>query len=407
MLLQTMAGMAIGSILWFVFGFALTFGVDQALFIGDLDYALFVNVDMDKCFAAAPTIPTTVFAMFQCMFAALVGVICTGSYAEKLNFRAFFLFTLIWPIEYYFLAHWVWGGGWLNNLGVIDFAGGITIHTNSGVAGLVVALYMGRRRGGDKLQSLHHNIPLTIVGGALIWMGWFGFNGGSSFGANFTGSVAFFNTHIGACSAAFAWGLLAYLSDSYFHLTEVLSGAFAGLAAVTPGSGYVLPWHAFIIGLVAGVCGFYSVKLLRGRVQLDDVLDVASLQGTPGIVGTLLAGCFATDQSTGGVNGAFYGRPILLAYQLAGVMTAIVWSAAWTYLVIKFVDLTVGVYVSMEAIRHGQDAVETGESAYGAQDDEDVHRADHTYVTAVPAEHEDAKGAFTFGASPVRPTHRR
>jgi len=174
MLLQTMAGMAIGSILWFIFGFALTFGEDHGGFIGDLDYAFFVDVDMDKCFSAGPTIPTTVYALFQMMFALMVPVIVTGAWAEKLNFRAFLLFTIIWPIfAYYPLAHWVWGGGWLSKLGVIDFAGGITIHTNAGVAALVVALVMGRRRGGDSLQDIHHNIPLTIVGGAFIWFRWF------------------------------------------------------------------------------------------------------------------------------------------------------------------------------------------------------------------------------------------
>ena len=213
---------------------------------------MWINFTPQQCYADAPTISAPLYAMFQMTFAIMVPVIITGAWAEKLNFRAFVLFAILWPhFVYYPLTHWVWGGGWLSDIrngeGVIDFAGGITIHTNAGVAALVVALVMGRRRGNDKVMDVHHNIPLTIVGGMFIWAGWFGFNGGSSFRADAIGSLAMVNTQIAASTASFTWGLMAYIEDDHYHLSEFMNGAYCGLAAVTPGAGFMLVSRIIII----------------------------------------------------------------------------------------------------------------------------------------------------------------
>ena len=206
---------------------------------------MFINMSPLQCYADAPRIPAILYAVFQMMFAVMVPVIVTGAWAEKLNFRAFILFAFIWPhMVYYPVSHWVWGGGWLSNIrdgeGVIDYAGGLTVHTTSGIAALVVARIMNRRENEDKLMDHAHNIPLTLIGGMFIWAGWFGFNGGSSFGANSIASLAIVNTHIAASIAAFVWGMIAFLKKEQYHLTEFVNGAMCGMAAVTPGAGYML-----------------------------------------------------------------------------------------------------------------------------------------------------------------------
>mmetsp|Transcript_6945 Transcript_6945/g.19661 ORF Transcript_6945/g.19661 Transcript_6945/m.19661 type:complete len:451 (+) Transcript_6945:119-1471(+) len=395
MLLQAMCGVAIGSILWVIWGFSLTFGEDHGGFIGDVYYAMFVNLDPQRCYADAPTISAPLYAMFQMTFAIMVPVIITGSWAEKLNFRAFVLFVTIWPhFVYYPLAHWVWGGGWLSDIhdgeGVIDFAGGITVHTCAGTAAFVVALVMGRRLGKDNIQDVHHNIPLTIVGGMLIWGGWFGFNGGSSFAADSVGSLAMVNTHVAASTAAFTWGLLAFIEDSHYHLGEFMNGAYCGLAAVTPGAGFVLTYSAFAIGIVAAVAGFFSVRLLKNVMKVDDVLDVASLQGTPGILGTFLAGFLATEESGNGVDGCFYGDCILVAYQCVGIVVAIIWTALWTFIIMKLLDLTVGIYISIDLDEEGLDK-EVGEQAY---DNEGAAVGGY-------------RGISGFGVNPIQPKYRK
>eukprot|EP00009_Paramoeba_aestuarina_P000757 CAMPEP_0201510326 /NCGR_PEP_ID=MMETSP0161_2-20130828/3057_1 /ASSEMBLY_ACC=CAM_ASM_000251 /TAXON_ID=180227 /ORGANISM="Neoparamoeba aestuarina, Strain SoJaBio B1-5/56/2" /LENGTH=448 /DNA_ID=CAMNT_0047905479 /DNA_START=60 /DNA_END=1406 /DNA_ORIENTATION=- len=395
-LLQAMAGVAIGSILWMIWGFSLTFGEDHGGFIGDVYYAMFVNLDPTKCYADAPTISAPIYAMFQLTFAIMVPVVITGAWAEKLNFRAFILFAIIWPhFVYYPLTHWIWGGGWLtdirNDEGVIDFAGGMTIHTNAGAAALAVSLIMGRRRSDDVADSGGHNIPLTIVGGMIIWGGWFGFNGGSSFAADAIGSLALLNTHIGACTAAFTWGLLAFIEDDHYHLSEFMNGAYCGLAAVTPGAGFILPYGAFVIGIIAAVGGFFSVRLLKGKLMLDDVLDVTSLQGTPGIIGSILAGFFATTESGNSRDGCFYGDCWLVAYQVLGVVMAIVWSFFWTMVIMKVLDLTIGVWASMDVLEGGLDD-ETGESAYHGEGDK---------------QEKQRFGGNNFGVNPIAPRMRK
>jgi len=400
MLLQTMSGIFIGSVLWFTIGFALTFGRDVGGFIGDLNYFFCIDLPLRKCLPFySSTIPASVFMIFQMMFAIMVPVIITGAWAEKLNFRAFLIFVSLWPIlVYYPLAHWVWGGGFLSELGVIDFAGGITIHTNAGVASLVVALIMRRRPHYKELQDGHHNVPLTIVGGAFIIMGWYGFNGGSSLAADSVAGLAFLNTHMSACVAGIVWGIAAWISDHHFHLSEIVNGSFAGLAGVTPAAGYIEYWASIIFGLVTGFASYYSAVFLKDRVQLDDVLDVSSLQGVPGIIGSLMTGLFASRSANpGGPDGAFYGRPIQFVYQMAGVGCSIAWSGFWTFVLVWSMDRTIGIHVSVEEQEAGLDAAEVGEKAY---DEEDVKKDDKVYKT----KKEGARPAFA--TNPVAPRHR-
>eukprot|EP01094_Clydonella_sp_ATCC50884_P027977 TRINITY_DN8270_c0_g1_i1.p1 TRINITY_DN8270_c0_g1~~TRINITY_DN8270_c0_g1_i1.p1 ORF type:complete len:463 (-),score=129.86 TRINITY_DN8270_c0_g1_i1:103-1347(-) len=397
MLLQTMSGMMIGSVMWFIIGFALTFGDDVGGFIGDMEYTFLVELPLIKCVPRySSTIPASVFVTFQMMFALMVPVIITGAWAEKLNFRAFLVFVIVWPIlVYYPLAHWVWGGGFLAELGAVDFAGGITIHTNAGIASLVVALIMRRRPHHKELQGEHHNIPLTIIGGAFIIMGWYGFNGGSSLAADGVGALAFLNTHIAMCTSGLTWMFIAFCSDRHFHLSEVVNGAFAGMAGITPGSGFVAFWAAFVIGIIVGIGSYFTSWFLANRVQLDDVLDVSSLQGTPGIIGSVLTGFFATRSANpGGVDGWFYGRGIQIVYQMAGVGIAIIWSGFWTFVLVLAMDRTIGIHVSIESQEAGLDTTEVGEVAYDGQESQEdgVYRKKET---------------GHFASHPVAPTHRK
>lgn len=360
--------MAIGSLLWIFIGYSLTFGPSQGGFIGNFDNAFMIDVHVNDCLPGM-TIPAIVFAAFQMMFALMTPVIVTGAWAEKMTFEAFLIFIIMWPIlVYYPLAHWVWNGeGWLYNEGVLDFAGGIVIHTSSGVAGFVVSLMMARRTqlGGG---MGHHNIPLTIVGGALIWSGWYSFNGGSAFAANYQAAGALMNTHISACTSAMVWVLLSYRKDKHWHMTEILNGALAGLAAITPGSGFVTVGSAVLIGVLGGAASYYCVRFTKDYMRLDDVLDVTSLQGAPGIVGSIVFAFLATDRVQPGYegqNGLFYGDSgRFLLWQTIATVCSIAWSGVMTFIIIKVIQMTVGIDVSPEVEEKGLDMAQIGEQAY-------------------------------------------
>ena len=230
------------------------------------------------------------------MFALMVPVIVTGSWAEKMTFKAFLMFIVLWPIlVYYPIAHWIWNNdGFLTKLGVLDFAGGSVIHTTSGVAGLIVAITIPRRK---KIMGIsHHNLPLSILGGCMIWAGWYSFNSGSAYKANFQAAGAILNTHLSACSGAFCWVLLSYRKDKYWKMSALINGAFAGLGSITAGSGFVSPWASCLIGTISGSCSWFSVGFFKDYLNLDDVLDVMSLQGVPGAVGTILVAFFANPE---------------------------------------------------------------------------------------------------------------
>ena len=230
------------------------------------------------------------------MFALMVPVIVTGSWAEKMTFKAFLMFIVLWPIlVYYPIAHWIWNNdGFLNKMGVLDFAGGVVIHTTSGIAGLVVAFAIPRRK--KNIGISHHNLPLSILGGSIVWAGWYSFNSGSAYHANYQAAGAILNTHLSACCSAFCWVLLTYRKEKFWKMTALISGAFAGLASITAGSGFVSPWASCFIGVLSGSVSWYAVILIKDILNLDDVLDVVSLQGVPGAFGTILVAFFADPE---------------------------------------------------------------------------------------------------------------
>jgi len=402
MLMQTLTGMCVGSVLWYAVGFALTFGETAGGFIGNPGgkYGLFfrgvpVTSHLPTAVAAADTIPGILMATFQMMFALMVPIIVTGAWAERMDFNAFLVFIVVWPcVVYYPLAHWVWNtGGWMAVWGVQDFAGGITIHTATGFAALGVTVSLQVRKGFQDMGQQHHNLPLSTLGAALIWGGWYSFNGGSAYKANFQAANALLNTHISACTAAITWSAAAWWGSKVvdedtgevvrgrrWQLSTIISGAFAGLAGVTAGSGLIPTHMAFVAGVVSGFAGFFAVRL-KEHFELDDVLDVMALQGAPGFVGTVLVGfmckadlvpckspgegCCNAEGAGCGVDGLFFGGgwgPV--GKQLIGAAIAAVWSFAWTYAVMKLIAATAGIDVSPEVEEKGLDMAQIGEMAY-------------------------------------------
>jgi len=382
MMMQCVSGMSIGSLLWFIVGYSMTFGPSKlgGLIGNPATFFFFRQIPTDgvKCLSVASSIPGTLFASFQMMFALMVPVIITGAWAEKLTMKAFFIFIILWPLlVYYPIAHWVWGGGWMSGIGVTDFAGGVTIHTVAGVAGLVVSLCLQKRRNIERLEMTHHNISLLVIGGTIIWAGWYSFNGCSALAANATAGLALLNTHISASISGLTWVILTYRNDKCFHVTDVMNGSFAGLAGITPGSGFVASQGAFCIGIIIGICSWSTCKLLKSKyVYIDDVLDVFSLQATPGMVGSILVGFFRSDGGEYGdpgreadpdkkTLGLFYGgNGELLGAQIIGVLCAAALSACSTFLIMKIIKKTVGIDITWEEEEAGLDKTQIGEIGY-------------------------------------------
>ena len=399
MIMQSITGMVIGSLLWFIFGFSLTFGDTINGWIGGFNYVFFLNVPADCPLPGSPadTIPGILFAIFQLMFAALVPVIITGTWAERMTFKSFIVFVTLWPIlVYYPLAHWIWNpNGWLAQLGVLDFAGGITIHTAAGVAALAVSIVLS-----DRLKNRgalgHHNIPLAIAGGIIIWAGWYFFNAGSAFRADSTAATAVFNTHISACIGALIWGMTSYLIHKKWHVTDFMSGALIGLAGITPGSGFVSPQAAFLIGCLTSIGAIIYCYKIKPLLKLDDALDVMTLQGAPGIVGSICLSLFVSD-------GLISGK--LFAVQSAAVGIAIVWSFFWTYVLMIFMKHTVGIDVTPAEEELGLDLTQIGEQAYDDKLDDilDIGQEAMTAKLINSAKHNDlqkVKELIKNGADP-------
>lgn len=299
--------------------------------------------------------------------------VVSGAWAEKLKFNAFLVFVTVWPfLVYYPLAHWIWNPqGWLANLGVLDFAGGLTIHTSSGVAALVVSACLQRRKAGHDSQLAHHNIPLAVLGASLIWGGWYSFNGGSAYKANAQAGYAIVNTHIAACAGGLTWVIFTRLRAKHWALMEVVNGALAGLATVTPASGFVEPWSALVIGAIGGLVSYWTVILFKEVLRLDDVLDVSSLQGVPGLIGSALLGIFASPALTGNPDqcgvvyaGASWKGLRFLGFQLLGCLVAALWSAVWTTILMAVMRRVLTIDVTAHEEEIGLDLEQIGEQAY-------------------------------------------
>lgn len=380
MLAQTLAGVAVGVVLWFTFGFSVTFGksVGGWGLIGGFDHLFFIDVPFDDCmpYIEQPsTIPAVLFASFQMMFAVMVPCIVTGAWAERLSFEAFLFFVTVWPVlVYYPLAHWIWADGWLARLGLQDFAGGLVIHASSGVAGFVVSAFLQPRKNKEALENSAHNLPLSVSGGILIIASWNFFNGGSAYKANHQAASALINTQLSAWISSLLWMIYTYRATGKYSVSALLNGALAGLGSITAGSGFVLPYGAFVIGMVSGSVSYWSVSFFKSTLNIDDVLDVAALQGSPGLVGSILVGVFsnaAVSPGDSGTNGLLYGggfKPLLV--QLLGAAVTIVWSGVMTWVVMGLMKRFIGVDVDPHTEEIGLDKAQIGEQAYDQDLDE-------------------------------------
>ncbi len=353
------------SLLWVLVGYSLAFGPDWHGVIGGLDWIGLSGVGLDPHPTYGPTIPHQAFMVFQMMFAAITPALITGAFAERIKFAALLAFTTLWSLLVYApVAHWLWGGGWLAKLGALDFAGGVVVHITSGMAALVCAYVLGARHGYGTDYLAPHSLPLTLLGTGLLWFGWFGFNGGSALGANQVAVTAFVATHAGAVAGAASWLLVEWIHRKTPTVLGIASGAVAGLATVTPGAGYVSPFSAVIIGLLAGAAS-YAAVMWKGKFGYDDSLDVVGIHGVGGVLGVLATGLLASKSvNPGGADGLFFGNAAFLGYQFAAVVAVSAFSLAATYGILKFVDRFVGLRVSREEEMLGLDLSQHNERAY-------------------------------------------
>jgi Amt family ammonium transporter len=358
---QSLAAVMIVSILWVAFGYSLAF-VGDGQWLGNLDRAFLAGMTMDSVNPAAKTIPEALFMLYQMTFAIITVALVAGSVADRMRFSAYLWFAVAWFIFVYVpLAHWVWGGGFLGAMGVMDFAGGLVVHLSAGVGGLVAAKVLGRRQGYGVENLSPFDLSLAVVGTGLLWVGWFGFNGGSAFSASPRAVMAIIATHLAASAGALVWGGIEWSVRRKPSVLGMISGAVAGLGTITPASGFVAPWHGIIIGAVAGGICYWACTSLKQRFNYDDSLDVFGVHGVGGLTGTLLCGVFATA-SIGGTAGLIEGHPQQVLIQLYGIAVTLVWSAGVTYALLKLVSVFVPLRVSREQEMEGLDITQHGEA---------------------------------------------
>lgn len=372
LVMQSLAIAGVVSILWVAFGYSLAFGTGyegSGFFkygIGGFDKVMLNGIGLDTLTATG--IPEMLFVMFQCMFALITPALILGAFAERVRFAGFLCFTVLWSILVYMpMAHWVWGGGFLMEMGAVDFAGGTVVHINAGVAALVMALMVGRRkdyRAGRPITP--HNIPFVFLGTALLWLGWFGFNAGSGLAADGLAANAFLVTHIATCMAAVTWAAIDWAVNKKCTTVGACTGAVAGLVAITPAAGSVDLFGALCIGLITSAVCFWMVAVVKPKFGYDDALDAFGVHGVGGIIGSVLTGVFATRFVTGedGVQGALYGDWNQLWIQIAATVISMVFSAVMTFVLFKVVDKLVGIRVDNRVEEEGLDIYEHGESAY-------------------------------------------
>jgi Amt family ammonium transporter len=364
---QAFAVAALVTLLWFAFGYSLAFtdgGVLNGV-IGSLSRSFGAGLQ-GNVHELAKTVPENVFMMYQATFAIITPAIIAGAFAERMKFSAMMWFMALWLLVVYVpVAHWVWGGGFLGAAGVLDFAGGLVVHLNAGIAGLVCALVLGPRQGYGHEYMAPHNLVLTLVGTSLLWVGWFGFNAGSALTSGELAGSAMLNTHVSAATAALTWMSIEWSTRGKPSVLGILSGAVAGLGTITPAAGYVEPWAAMVIGLAAGAVCYWASVVLKTKLGYDDSLDVFGVHGVGGILGTLLVGVFATrainDVAKGGPVGLVDGRGGQILTQLYGVAAVGLFCLVGTWVVLKIVDLMVGLRVSRDEETEGLDTALHGE----------------------------------------------
>jgi len=362
--MQSFICLGLISIIWVVYGYSLAFGPDVGHFIGNFDHLLLKGIGLEPG-AYAATIPSLLFCAFQLMFAIITPALITGAFAERMKFTAFLAFTVLWSTFVYLpVCHWVWGQeGWLFKMGALDFAGGTVIHINSGAAALVAALVLGRRKGYGK-DSMHpHNLPMTIMGAGLLWFGWFGFNAGSALSAGPIAVLALFTTQVATGAGALTWIFAEWKIQGKPTTLGAASGALAGLVAITPGAGFVTPVSAIIMGGVAGVICYLAV-LAKSKLGYDDSLDVVGVHGVGGIWGALATGIFADSAVNSLGKGLLDGNANQLLVQAIGAGATILYSVVVTFILLKIIDATVGLRVSLDDETQGLDVTQHSEVGY-------------------------------------------
>lgn len=365
-IMQTFSGLAILSTMWFVLGFTLVFAPSQNGFIGGLDWLFYNNVPFNDSVDYAPTVPGVTFATFQMMFAVITPLLITGAFAERVKWSAFVVFIVAWSLLiYYPLAHWIWGRGWLAELGVFDFAGGIVIHTSAGLGSLAAALVLGRRKNFGPDIMVPHNIPLAVIGATLLWIGWFGFNAGSALASGSLAANTLLVTQIAASTSALVWIALSWKRSGKPSTTAAINGAIAGLAGVTPASGFISAQSSFFLGIVLGFASYYAILLFKEHWKIDDALDVSSVHGVTGMVGALAIGIIASTLiNPAGPEGLLYGNPVQLAIQGLGIAVAAALGFGGTVVIMKMIDATIGLKVKEDEEDIGLDITQHAERAY-------------------------------------------
>src|SRR5580765_8196684 len=360
-LMQCFAITCVVTLAWVIVGYSIAFGDGNAWW-GGLGKVFFAGIDVKT---VKGTLPETLFAMYQMTFAIITPALVIGAFAERVRFSAMLVFTILWLLVVYVpLAHWVWGDGWLQKMGLLDFAGGTVVHANAGIAALVCALALGRRRGFPDTAMPPHNMTMVVAGACMLWVGWFGFNAGSALAADGTAAMAMLVTHIAAASASLAWMFCEWLRFGKPSVLGIVTGMVAGLGTITPASGFVGPMGAIIIGLVAGTVCFFATNHMKRVLGVDDSLDVFPVHGVGGIVGTTLTGvfCAAAFGGVGYAEGQTMASQVTV--QLVGVAVTLIWSAVLTWVIVRVVDALIGMRVAQEEETEGLDTVLHNEKGY-------------------------------------------
>jgi Amt family ammonium transporter len=363
-LMQCFAITCVASIVWLVCGYSLAFGEGNA-FIGDFSNFMFAGIQEDT---VSGSIPESVFALFQMTFAIITPALIFGGFAERVRFGSVMLFSMFWLMLVYVpITHWVWGGGWLGSMGLLDFAGGTVVHITAGVAALVCALTVGTRRGFDKTPMPPHNMTMTVTGAGMLWVGWFGFNGGSALAANGDAGMAMLVTHISAAAGSISWMLMEKIKFGKPSVLGIVTGMVAGLGTITPASGFVGPGGALVIGLCAGVVCFFATQYIKQVLKIDDSLDVFPVHGVGGMLGTFFAGIFASA-GLGVFSGQGFNEGMTMGsqvgVQLIGIVSTLVYTAVLTYIIVKVVTALIGFRVEEEDETLGLDIALHDEKGY-------------------------------------------
>ena len=365
-IMHTFSGLALLSTLWFIVGFTLVFGPTQGGIIGGLDHVFYNGVKIHEGYGVNVTIPGVTFATYQMMFAVITPLLIAGAFAERIKYSAFFIFAIAWSLFIYFpVAHWIWGGGWLAQLGVWDFAGGIVIHTTAGMAAIAAGLVFGRRKNYGPQIMVPHNLPLAVIGATMLWLGWFGFNAGSALAANGVAGNALLTSQIGSATCTLVWLFLSWKRSGKPSIAAVINGAISGLAGITPTAGYITGESAFVLGIILGFGSYYGIVLLKEKLRIDDALDVGSVHGITGMLGALAIGVAASPLvMPNGPVGWLYGNPAQLGIQAFGIAVAGAFAFVVSLAIFKIIDKTIGLKVSDEEEEAGLDITQHAEKAF-------------------------------------------